>query len=205
MGSGGWRVGTEAGGPAERITHRTPPQLRPRGPLPAQRKHTAGSAQGSKRARRKEGPVKRSGERPAAPPPARWAQGYFFFAHLAKHLSSVFGWSSSCKQTPRPRLKPRTLAPNPIAARTLPSISPAFLVEFSIALMRDACSLQLFSSMQLNRVCGGREAVVGWSGWNGGVEWVCGLGGPAGAPCRTPHHQPPQTQSKYRQNYQPKI
>lgn len=37
---------------------------------------------------------------------------------------------------------------------TLPSISPAFLVEFSMALMREDCSEQLFSSMQLYSVCG---------------------------------------------------
>jgi hypothetical protein len=35
----------------------------------------------------------------------------------------------------------------------LPSISPAFLVEFSIALMRLDCSEQLFSSIALYRVC----------------------------------------------------
>mmetsp|Transcript_12264 Transcript_12264/g.29926 ORF Transcript_12264/g.29926 Transcript_12264/m.29926 type:complete len:238 (-) Transcript_12264:247-960(-) len=38
------------------------------------------------------------------------------------------------------------------ASVSLPSISPALLVEFSMALMRDACSEQLFSSMALNRV-----------------------------------------------------
>lgn len=45
------------------------------------------------------------------------------------------------------------------SALTLPSISPAFLVEFSIALMRDDCSEQLFSSMQLYSVCAGEEGV----------------------------------------------
>ncbi len=36
---------------------------------------------------------------------------------------------------------------------SLPSISVAFLVELSMAAMRDACSLQLFSRAALYRVC----------------------------------------------------
>lgn len=49
--------------------------------------------------------------------------------------------------------------PTSAAAHTFPSISPAFLVEFSMALMRDDCSEQLFSSMLLYRVC--RAAATG--------------------------------------------
>ena len=49
--------------------------------------------------------------------------------------------------------------PTSAAAPTFPSISPAFLVEFSMALMRDDCSEQLFSSMLLYRVC--RAAATG--------------------------------------------
>lgn len=55
-------------------------------------------------------------------------------------------------QAPSPTSQP-TKPPPPL---TLPSISPAFLVEFSIALMRDDCSEQLFSSIALYSVCGSK-------------------------------------------------
>lgn len=74
--------------------------------------------------------------------------------------------------------------------RTLPSISPAFLVEFSMALMRLDCSLQLFSSMLLYRVCGGRRGGA-WEvdGVEGGAQARRRGGG--GARRRQPPHPPP--------------
>ena len=53
-----------------------------------------------------------------------------------------------------PLLSPPRLPPRPIPhllyeSVSLFSISPALLVEFSMADMRDACSLQLFSSIAL--------------------------------------------------------
>ena len=74
-------------------------------------------------------------------------EGLLLQSHLQVHAGTP---QHACVRANSPTPRPTLEATPP----TLPSISPAFLVEFSMALMREDCSEQLFSSMQLYSVCG---------------------------------------------------